>query len=208
MKPLLTYKYAAAFFSVPLILIAATWDEPEFKADELGGALLRSAGSAPISVSDAVAIAERHTGGKVLEASYYYSPLTFSPIYALRSYQNGAVWEAMIDASTGQIVENAEITPREALEPEDRAEISGFQAATLTILDAIRLAERHANGKAVSVDFEAADAPRAFWEVSVIIGKEVRKLAIDPAPVKWSCQTEECRFPSEREESNKSFAAY
>jgi len=207
-KPLLTHKVVAALLAAPLILITATWDVPEFKVDELGGALLREAAAAPISVSDAIAIAEKHTGGRVLEASYYYSPLTFSPTYALRTYQNGILWEAMIDATTGKIVENAEITPREALEPEDRAEILGFQAATLSIFDAIRLAERHANGKAVSVDFETAGAPGVFWEVRVIVGKEVRKLAIDPAPVKWSCPTQECLIPSEREDFNRSFAAY
>lgn len=208
MKPLLTYTAVAALLAMPLILITATWDEPEFKVGDLGGALLREAETAPISVFDAVAIAEKHMGGRVLEASFYYSPLTSSSAYALRSYHNGFVRKAKIDATTGQIIENEEIASQEALEPEDKAEILGSQTATLTILDAIRLAEKHANGKAVSVDFETTGVPGAFWEVSVITGKQIRKLAIDPAPVKWSCQTYECGTPNEREELNKTFAAY
>lgn len=207
MKPVLTYKIAAALLVVPLTFLAATWDEPEFKVDELGGVLLRKAGTAAISVFDAVAIAESLAGGSVLEASYYYSPITSSPTYTLRSYQNGAVWEAKINANTGKLVENGEITSREALEPEDRAEISHLQTATLTILDAIRLAERYTNGKAISVDFEAEGTPGAFWEVTVIVGQEIRKLAIDPAPVKWTCPLQECRSPS-TEEFHKNLAGY
>jgi hypothetical protein len=207
MKSVLTYKFAAALLVVPLTFLAATWDEPEFKVDELGGVLLRMAETAAISVSDAVAIAESHTGGTVLEASYYYSPIASSPTYTLRSYQNGAIWEAKIDANTGKLVENEEITSHEALEPEDRAEVSHLQTATLTVLDAIRLAERYTNGKAVSVDFEAEGTPGAFWEVRVIVGEEIRKLAIDPAPVRWTCSIQKCRAPS-AEEVHKNLALH
>jgi uncharacterized membrane protein YkoI len=188
MKRSIASALAAMALGVGLVSVVATWDDPELEADDLNSNQLRTAVETRLSVTDAVAIAEKYTGGSVLEATYSYLPLKGAPIYALRTYQNGAVWATKIDANSGEMLDPGETIPREALDLEDKAELSGLQTSTITITQAIQIAERRAKGKAVSVDLEVVGAGGIFWRVIVVSNGMTRKLLIDPSPAKWAYQ--------------------
>jgi uncharacterized membrane protein YkoI len=186
MRKVIDVGLGIATLAVALIVGVPTWDEPGLKADALGRKRLGTALTSQLSVVDAVTIAKERTGGEVLEASYYYLPLRSASVYALKTYQNSTLWEAMVDANSGQILGVEETTPRDTLDLEDKAEISGVQTASISITKAIQIAERHTGGKVIAVDLEAVGAGGVFWEVTVVTDGTIRKLLIDPVLSKWT----------------------
>jgi uncharacterized membrane protein YkoI len=166
-----------------LLLAVSGWHHPRLTVNQLTGAQLDAAATAKLSVTDAVKTAEKLMGGEVLEASYAVLPRRAGPAYALRTYRKGALWEAKIDANSGQILGTKAMTPSSTLDAEDRAEVASLKTSGTSIVQAIRIAERQSNGRAVSADLELVGTG-VFWEVIVVADGRPRKLLIDPALAK------------------------
>src|SRR3954454_10322113 len=133
---------------------AAAQGPMEAEAGDATSPDLRAAEAAKLSVADAIAIAEEHAkGGTVLEVSFRMQG--FRPIYALRTYQNSEVWEGAIDANSGAILGPGDTTAERDLDDEDKAELAGVRSATTTLAQAVKTAEEHVKGKAVSGGVEA-----------------------------------------------------
>ena len=152
--------------------------EPEAEAGDATSPDLRSAEAAKLSVADAIAIAEEHAkGGTVLEVSFRMQG--FRPTYALRTYQNNEVWEGAIDANSGAILGPGDTTAERDLDDEDKAELAGVRSATTTLAQAVKTAEEHVKGKAVSGGVEATKGG-VVWEVLVAAKGAAWTVGIDP----------------------------
>src|SRR3954471_21889572 len=146
---------------------AAAQGPKEVGAGDATSPDLRAAEAAKLSVADAIAIAEEHAkGGTVLEVSFRMQG--FRPTYALRTYQDGEVWEGAIDANSGAILGPGDTTAERDLDDEDKAELVGVRSATTTLAQAqaVKTAEEHVKGKAVSGGVEATKGG-VVWEVLV-----------------------------------------
>jgi uncharacterized membrane protein YkoI len=180
-KLAIAFTCTAAIVGAPLTLAGSRSAEPEIKAEKLSSARLRAAAGARLSVVHAISAAEKHSnGGKVLEAAYQPARSGSKAAYTLRTYQNNAIWEGRIDADSGQMSGPGKTIPESILDEEDKAELSGLQAASTTIAQAVRTAERHAKGKAISAGIEETKSG-IVWEVVVLANGKARKVVVDPA---------------------------
>jgi len=157
---------------------AAQGPKPEVGAGDATSPDLRAAEAAKLSVADAIAIAEEHSkGGTVLEVSFRMQG--FRPTYSLRTYQNSEVWEGAIDANSGAILGPGDTTAERDLDDEDKAELAGVRSATTTLAQAVKTAEEHVKGKAVSGGAEASKGG-VVWEVIVAAKGAAWTVVIDP----------------------------
>jgi uncharacterized membrane protein YkoI len=157
---------------------AAAQGPKEAEAGDATSPDLRAAEAAKLSVADAIAIAEEHAkGGTVLEVSFRMQG--FRPTYALRTYQDGEVWEGAIDANSGAILGPGDTTAERDLDDEDKAELAGVRSATTTLAQAVKTAEEHVKGKAVSGGVEATKGG-VVWEVIVAAKGAAWTVVIDP----------------------------
>ena len=126
---------------------------------------LQAAEAAKLSVADAIAVAEKHSeGGTVLAVRFTVQG--FRPTYFLRTYQNGEVWEGAIDANSGALLDPRDTTPESDLEDEERAELVDLRAAPTILAEAVKAAEEHVNGRAISGGLGATKSS-IVWEVIV-----------------------------------------
>lgn len=133
---------------------------------------------ARISMLDAIAAAERHTGGRALEAGFELR--SDRPVYKVAVFHNNAVWIGLVDANSGQVQGESRTTPLDRLGQEDRAEVNGLQRAKLSLADAIKAAEQQSGDRAIEAGMEQLH-DRAVYEVVVLRNGATRKLAVDPA---------------------------
>ena len=133
---------------------------------------------AKITIANAISIAERHgSGGKTIDVVFDLNK--GAPVYKVKTYQNNAVWEGMIDAQSGKVVGAGTTTPEDKLDQEDKAELAGLQKATMTLAQAIEAAEKYGTGKAMSAGLEETKG-KIVYEVTVVKSGSVRKLVVDP----------------------------
>jgi uncharacterized membrane protein YkoI len=155
-------------------------DDPATKGDKLGVARLRAATAVKLSVTDVIKAAEQHAGGsKVLEARF--RPTASAAAYSLKTYRDGVIWEQEIDADSGEMLNPGRTTPESQLDEEERADLSGVETASTTIVQAVRIAEQHARGKAISAAIDEADEGGTVWKVVVVANDQALKIVIDPA---------------------------
>lgn len=131
-----------------------------------------------VSLPEAIAAAEKHTGGKALEASF--EDRNGRPAYAVKTYGNDAVWSGMVDAKTGQVIGQGKTTPASALDQEDKAELTALNSARTTLSAAVRSAERQHGGKAIDAGLEQSDG-RVAYELRLVRNGQVQRAAVDPA---------------------------
>ncbi len=64
----------------------------------------------------------------------------------------------------------------------DTAEVQAFQAATMTLSDAVKAAESNTNGKAMTAEFETEDVATGMYHVEVAMADGTSKtVAVNPA---------------------------
>ena len=133
---------------------------------------------AKITIANAISIAERHgSGGKTIDVVFDLNK--GAPVYKVKTYQNNAVWEGMIDAQSGKVVGSGTTTPEAKLDQEDKAELAGLQKATTTLAQAVKAAETYDTGKAMSAGLEETNG-KIVYEVTVVKSGSARKLVVDP----------------------------
>src|SRR5258705_12131094 len=151
----------------PAVQVAAAEPEPGSNKTEL-----KAFEQVKVSVANAIAAANKHTGGKVTEASF--AMRNGKPIYKVKTYQDSNAWEGTVDAQTGQVIGNGKSTPESKLDAEDKAELAGLQIAKVTLAQAVSAAEARNGGKAMAAGIEQAKG-KVVFEVSVVKDGSVRK---------------------------------
>ena len=98
----------------------------------------------------------------------------------MKTYQNNEVWEAALDALSGQFLDQGTITPENQLDEEDRAELAGLQQATVTLAQAVDAAEKSIGGKAMNAGLEETNG-KVVYEILVVQKMGFfKKVMVDP----------------------------
>jgi uncharacterized membrane protein YkoI len=133
--------------------------------------------AAELSVTDIIAAAEKlQAGASVLDVSF--EPQDGKPIYAVRTYANGKVWDGLLDGSSGAAIGQGTVIDESALDAEDKVEVAALKGAKITLGQAIASAEKIS--RALSAGLEQVRG-RAVWEI-LIAGTvaQPQQIHIDP----------------------------
>ena len=134
--------------------------------------------STKLSVTDIIAAVEKlQLGANVLDVSY--EPKDGRPIYAVRAFVYGKVWDVRMNGTTGVALDQGAMMDESALDAEDKAELSALKTAKITLVQAIASAEKAAEGRALNAGLEQVRG-RAVWEVLIQNTAESQQVHIDP----------------------------
>jgi uncharacterized membrane protein YkoI len=130
-----------------------------------------------ISLSEAVAIAEHlHDGSRTADVSFE----TFGPsVYRVRTVTNERIWENVIDANTGSVREREISSSLRELDRADLGNIIALKSVKQELSDAIRIAEKSAEGSAVAGGLVQQDGKLNF--VVVVAGDDrLKEVMLEP----------------------------
>src|SRR5258708_132810 len=138
-----------------------------------------AAGESPrLSVTGIIAAAERmQAGASVLDVSF--EPQDGKPVYAVRTYANGKVWDGLLDGASGAAIDHGTMIDESALDTEDRAELAALKGAKITLRQAIASAEKASGGRALNAGLEQVRG-RAVWEILMQNTTQPQQVRIDP----------------------------
>jgi uncharacterized membrane protein YkoI len=137
-----------------------------------------TAESARLSVTDIIAAAEKlQAGASVLDVSF--EPKDGQPVYAVRTYANGKVWDGLLDGTSGAAIDQGTVIDESALDAEDKAELAALKGAKVTLRQAIASAEKLNGGRALNAGLEQVHG-RAVWEILIQNTTQSQQIHIDP----------------------------
>src|ERR1700682_1365121 len=130
------------------------------------------------SITDIIAAVEKlQPGASLLDVSF--EPKDGQPVYAVRTYANGKVWDGLIDGPTGAAIGSGTVMDESALDDEDKAEVAASKHAKSTLRQAIETAEKASEGRALNAGLEQVRG-RVVWEILIQSTKGARQVDIDP----------------------------
>ena len=157
--------------------LLATLDQPNQNA-MVSSAEPAAVESARLSVIDIIAAAEKlQAGAIVLDVSF--EPKDGQPVYAVRTYANGKVWDGLLDGTTGTAIDRGTVMDESALDAEDKAELAALKGAKITLREAIASAEKAKGGRALNAGLERVRG-HAVWEILIQNTKHPQQIHIDP----------------------------
>ena len=157
--------------------LLAKLDRPNQRATVASGAPA-TAEPARLSVADIIAAAEKmHAGASVLDVSF--EPKDGQPVYAVRTYANGKVWDGLLDGTSGAAIDQGTVMDESALDAEDTAELAALKGVKITLRQAIASAEKLNGGRALSAGLEQVQG-RAVWEILIQNTTQPQQIHIDP----------------------------
>jgi Peptidase propeptide and YPEB domain len=134
--------------------------------------------TAQVSLSRAIEIAERaRAGAKTSDVSF--DGAAAAPIYRVRTFRDGQLWEHAIDAATGEISSNRLVSSLQELGADDRINIASLKVIRQHLSDAVRVAERAALGKAISGGLTRERGKLSFVIV-VVSGTDLKQVILEP----------------------------
>lgn len=134
--------------------------------------------AARLSAADIITAAENsRAGASVLDVSF--EPKDGRPLYAVRTYANGKVWDGLVDAASGAVIDQGTVVDESALDTEDKAELAGLKSAKVTLRQAIASAENAHGGRALNAGLEQVRG-RAVWEILMTNTAQSQLIHIDP----------------------------
>ena len=133
-----------------------------------------------IPLSQAVAIAEHlHDGSRTADISL---ELSGPPIYRVRTVKNERIWENVIDANTGSVTEKEISSSLRELDREDLGNIIALKSVELELSDAVRIAEKAAEGSALAGGLIKQDGQLNFVVV-IANGDRLKEVMLEPPRV-------------------------
>ena len=167
---------AAPALAAPKVTVAAA--EQEIKTEHASQAELKAFSQVKTPIATAITAAKKYTDGAVV-IDVSFDAGNGTPVFKVKTYQNSSVWEGTVDAVSGQVVGIGKTTKESDLDQEDKAELAGLPHATVTLAQAVDIAEKRDAGKAISVGLEETKGKIVF-EVMIVKDGSVRKISIDP----------------------------
>jgi len=111
--------------------LLASLDRPNQRATVAPGAAA-TAEPSRLSVTDIIAAAEKlQAGASVLDVSF--EPKDGRPVYAVRTYLNGKVWDGLLDGTSGAAIDQGTVIDESALDAEDKVELAALKGAKVTL---------------------------------------------------------------------------
>lgn len=134
-----------------------------------------------LTVTDAIALAEQHASGKVVQASLLLRGGNASyTVVALPSV--GEVWRGSVDANSGTLYDER-VTPLKdaaATDQVDPIKAKLAERAMLPLPQAVERAEANSGGRVFDATLENANG-RPLYQMQVARGDDVEDLVVDPA---------------------------
>ena len=142
---------------------------------------MRQAEQVKLTVTDAIALAEQHAGGKVVQASLLLRGGNASyTVVALPHV--GEVWRGNVDANSGTLI-NERVTPLKdaaATDQVDAAKAKLAEQVRLPLPQAVEQAEAKSGERVFNASLENANG-RPVYQMQVVRGDDVEDLVVDPA---------------------------
>ncbi|MGF6427846.1 MULTISPECIES: PepSY domain-containing protein [Bradyrhizobium] len=133
-----------------------------------------------IPLSRAVAIAEHlHDGSRTADVSLEISG---PAIYRVRTVGNERLWENVIDANTGSVTEKEVSSSLRELDRDDLGNIIALKSVEQELSDAVRIAEKAAEGSALAGGLMKQDGKLNFVVV-VASGDRLKEVTLEPPRV-------------------------
>jgi uncharacterized membrane protein YkoI len=130
-----------------------------------------------IPLSQAVAIAEHiHDGSRTADISV---DISGPPVYRVRTVKDERVWENVIDANTGSVTEKEISSSLRELDREDLGNIIALESLELELSDAVRIAEKAAEGSALAGGLMKHDGKLNFV-VFIASGDRLKEVMLEP----------------------------
>ncbi|MBR0817857.1 PepSY domain-containing protein [Bradyrhizobium liaoningense] len=134
--------------------------------------------SSPISISQAMAIAEaRHAGATTADVSF--DGASGVPVYRVKTLHNDRIWRHTINAATGELIGGEAALPLAELDLDDRSNLAALGAIRHRLADAVHVAERAASGKAISGGL-VRERGRLNFAIVVISGGNLKEVILKP----------------------------
>ncbi len=139
---------------------------------------------AKTSIAQAIAAAERQSGGLAMEVDVEKENGAF--VYEVKTVSKDKIAEVLVDPASGKVLRTGdEGLIAGILDREDQDEIAKLAASSTTLAAAIATAERQTGGKAIEASFDGEDGATLF-KVEVAKDNAVHKVRIDGATGKVS----------------------
>lgn len=133
-----------------------------------------------ISLSQALTIAEHlHDGSRTTDISFEISS---APAYRVRTVRNESVWENVIDANNGGVTQREATSSLKELDRDDLANIMALKRIKQELSDAVRVAEKAAEGTALAGGLMKQDGKFNFVIV-VASGDRLKEVMLEPPKV-------------------------
>ena len=132
-------------------------------------------------LSQVVAIAEHlHEGSKTADVNFEISG---PPIYRVRTIRNERIWENVIDAKTGSVTESEVSSSLRELDREDLGNIMALKSVEQELSDAVRIAEKAAEGSALAANLMKLDG-KLNIVVLIVNGDRLKEVMLEPSKVR------------------------
>lgn len=142
--------------------------------------VLEQFSSIQIPLIQAMAIAEHlHAGSRTSDISF---ELSGPPIYRVRTVKNERIWENVIDANTGSVIQKETTSSLKELDREDLANIIALKWIKQELSDAVRIAEKAAAGSAVAGGLMKQDGKLNFVVV-IANGDRLKEVMLEPPKI-------------------------
>lgn len=142
--------------------------------------VLEQFSSIQIPLIQAMAIAEHlHAGSRTSDISFEISG---PPIYRVRTVKNERIWENVIDANTGSVIQKETTSSLKELDREDLANIIALKWIKQELSDAVRIAEKAAAGSAVAGGLMKQDGKLNFVVV-IANGDRLKEVMLEPPKI-------------------------
>ena len=140
---------------------------------------VRQAEQVKLTVTDAIALAEQHAGGKVVQASLLLRG--GNATYTVVALPNvGEVWRGSVNANSGTL-SGERVTPlKDAVDQVDATEAKLAEQTRLTLPQAVERAEAKFGGRVFDASLENANG-RPVYQMQVARGDDIEDLVVDPA---------------------------
>jgi uncharacterized membrane protein YkoI len=139
--------------------------------------LLREFRAARLQLTQAIEIAERlHRGSRAAAARF---ELSDAPAYRVITVSSGEAWENLIDANTGRIAEPEITSSLGSLDREGRRNVAALGSVAEELSDAVRVAEKAADGKAFGGGLINDEGKLNFFVV-VLSEDELKEVRLEP----------------------------
>lgn len=134
--------------------------------------------AAKITMREALMATRRlHNGSRVIDISF--DGASGVPLYRVKTCQGNHVWEDAIDGNTGGPSGGTIESSISDLKEQDRTNVIGLQAVRQEMMDAIRVAEKSASGKAISGGLVNEDG-RVNFLIVVVSGSDLKQVILEP----------------------------
>lgn len=133
--------------------------------------------SAKLSLTQAVAAAQKEMRGKTLSARFEVWHGT--PAYLVRTYSAHQVWESRVNAENGEAIGKPKTVPESDLGPKAKSDIAALANAQTDLTDAVDKAERQQGGKAIMARVRTDSKGNAAYDLGLVKEGKIHMAMVD-----------------------------